>query len=360
MVERVRRKRKKRSDRGRPSQHQIRSRLESNAVDESLFASVRKFLVFLVIMLGILWLSIHYLNRAWDQKLQAAQINTAPPVSMESNTVEEADSELASTNQPPEAWTSILARAEASLDSDPALSALLYEKVLLAEPEYVDGLSALAGIYIRNEQFSKALPLLEKALLYRAEEARLWSDYGLVLYMLRNYKDSEQAFERVLTFKDPPPSAHYNMALVSLALQNFDKAYTAIRRFTSLAEDNINGWLLKAELEREKEELEEALRSVERALAMNGDIQKLYLKAASIAALTGQYDKAEAYLRQAEEKGRQTDVYRYFKTQSFSEMRQSPSGRAYERELFARVQEVMARSKAMKQISSMHDPIWSD
>ncbi|MEJ5378289.1 MAG: tetratricopeptide repeat protein [bacterium] len=125
-------------------------------------------------------------------------------------------------------------------DSQGAQRVLL--SVLEKEPESVEVLVELAGLYMRDSvDFQRAIALYERALQRSAQRASIWVNLGVAYMRIGDPRKAQEKISRALQLDPSMLEAHYNMAC-ALALQGKDQEAAVFLQRAASMDSRVMGW----------------------------------------------------------------------------------------------------------------------
>ena len=150
------------------------------------------------------------------------------------------------------------------------------------------------------------------------------------------------------------------LSLGYLGRGNFNLAHDNIVKYLARNPDDARALRQSAYIDAATNNFPGAMASLETALAKSPDWALLYFDAAATSAMLGRTNQALDYLAQAETKSSPTAVLRLYKERAFTGIRSSPPGRAYEKELSAKIAGANAAStNAEEEVTAETEPIAS-
>ncbi len=125
-------------------------------------------------------------------------------------------------------------------DSQGAQRVLL--SVLEKEPESVDALVELAGLYMKDSvDFQRAISFYERALQRSPQRASIWVNLGVAYMRIGDPRKAQEKISRALQLDPSMSEAHYNMAC-ALALQGKDQEAAVFLQRAASMDSRVVGW----------------------------------------------------------------------------------------------------------------------
>jgi protein O-GlcNAc transferase len=109
-------------------------------------------------------------------------------------------------------------------------AAAIYAKILQAHPAQPECLHYLGVAHIQGGRSDEALPLLERALAQRADDASLHSNHGLALSGLGRHADALRSLDKALALNPRMPEALNNKGWALRHLHRLDEALAVFDR----------------------------------------------------------------------------------------------------------------------------------
>jgi tetratricopeptide (TPR) repeat protein len=138
----------------------------------------------------------------------------------------------------------------AELDPDPAINDIeaRYLDAIKRNPHDVAAYEGLARLYLQEKNFSEASETFDYLTKLEPGKDVYWSNLGLSLFSIKQYKEACVAYQRALDLNNKIPVRWINLAL---CLDNMDETVKAIRAITQaiqLDRRNINYQFLLADM----------------------------------------------------------------------------------------------------------------
>lgn len=180
-------------------------------------------------------------------------------------------------------------------------AAAIYETILKAHPAQFESLHYLGVARIQGGRHAEALPLLERALAQRANDASLQSNHGLALSGLGRHADALRSLDKALALNPRMPEALNNRGWALRGLHRLDEALASLDRALaerpSFAEAQHRRAMVLGGLQR----YDAALEAFDRAIALRPADAEAYGNKGTLLTLMGRADDARAALAKAAE-----------------------------------------------------------
>jgi predicted TPR repeat methyltransferase len=173
----------------------------------------------------------------------------------------------------------------------------LYNEILTKEPSHVKALHLLSILEGQSQNFSAALPLINKAIELNPKIPSLYNSLGNILKNLGKLAEAKQQYEKVLELEPNSPTAHNNLAGVLSKLNHPDQAINLYRLAIQLRPDYVDahfnlGLALISRLN--GDDLDEAVEEFSAAIKLNPQFVEAYNQQALLFFMKNQVDKAIA------------------------------------------------------------------
>ena len=112
----------------------------------------------------------------------------------------------------------------------------LLEKAVVAEPSNYDVRMMYARALRDKRQFPPAAAQFSEAARLKPAEAKTWSDLGGVLYMMEDYPQSLEAFDKARALGEDTPGNWFLRAIILDKLHQVKPALEAYQRFLSMSQ----------------------------------------------------------------------------------------------------------------------------
>lgn len=116
----------------------------------------------------------------------------------------------------------------------------VYQELLAADPESVDGWVALAEACKAQTRWPEAAAHYRRALELRPQVPRIWNSLGIVLARQRLFSEAEGAFRQAVELDPDYAKGFNNLGNVCAELGRFDEAITAYRQALALGFDEAS------------------------------------------------------------------------------------------------------------------------
>ena len=182
-----------------------------------------------------------------------------------------------------------------------AEAAAIYTKILQAHPAQLECLHYLGVAHIQGGRPAEALPLLERALAQRANDASLQSNHGLALSGLGRHADALRSLDKALALNPRMPEALNNKGWALRQLHRLDEALAVFDRALAekpvFAEVRHRRALVLSALQR----FDEALAAFDQAIALRPADAEAHGNKGTLLTLMGRGADARAALAKAAE-----------------------------------------------------------
>lgn len=161
---------------------------------------------------------------------------------------------------------------------------LIIEKEQVADPavkeEIVSGLVALgtnlasvhrttAEAYLSQGMYEEALPHLEAAVKFNADDAEFWNQLGYVAYLADKDEIAIEAFQQVISRDSRQPDAYYNLGMVLFSKEEFVQAERCFAGYLELDPNDSQGWNNRGVCFHQAGKIDEARQCFSQALQLN-------------------------------------------------------------------------------------------
>jgi predicted TPR repeat methyltransferase len=160
----------------------------------------------------------------------------------------------------------------------------LYRGVLRADAAHFDALHLLGVIEGQHGRFEAALPLLERAVALRPDNAAALNNLGNTLAGLQRFAAAVERFDRALALKTENPKALRNRGTALRRLGRLDEAMGSFDRALAIAPDFSDAMVSRAELLQQLHRTGEAIAAFRAALAGGKDVEVLHYALAALGA----------------------------------------------------------------------------
>jgi predicted TPR repeat methyltransferase len=160
----------------------------------------------------------------------------------------------------------------------------LYRGVLRADPAHFDALHLLGVVEGQHSRFEAALPLLERAVALRPDNAAALNNLGNTLAGLQRHAEAVAAFDRALALKAANPKALRNRGTALRRLGRRDEAMASFDQALAIDPGFTDALISRGELLQEMHRKTEAIASFRAALAGGKDLDILHYALAALGA----------------------------------------------------------------------------
>ena len=123
----------------------------------------------------------------------------------------------------------------------------LYLSSIQKNPNDISSYEGLGRLYLQEKNFAEAAEIFRYLTDKRPEKDIYWSNLGLSLYTIKDYKGSVVAYEKALNANNKIPTRWINLSYCFIALDELPKAVKAIQAALKLDSKNINYLTLLAD-----------------------------------------------------------------------------------------------------------------
>lgn len=338
-----------------------------------LLRSLRTFGIFLIAMVGLLFLSIMALRGIWAMKDREIKRDARPTaITQDSVTAAVAASTsltgtALSVQQMPELDTERIRRAVFLSKHAQALEAggstteaiARYREALEVWPYLNDVWAKLGRAYLKTREYNKAQLALEKAVQGSPGTASLMNDLGAALLYQGQIARAMDLFEAAAEIDPSFAPTQFNLALCQLSRNDRPAARASLQVYLRIKPNDARALRELAFLDALEAHYDDALRSLQQALTESPDWPLLYFDAAAVAALMGRMDQAISYLEKAEPLSSPRAVYQIYKEPAFREIRLTELGKEFEHDLAARARERMNEEIPAAELHPPSEPLLS-
>jgi tetratricopeptide (TPR) repeat protein len=170
----------------------------------------------------------------------------------------------------------------------------MYEDILLREPKHVDALHLLGVISISEQDYQRAVKLIDKAIKINPHQAPFYSNRGLALHELKQFEKAVTSYDRAITLNPSYFTAYSNRGLALHELKQYEKAVASYDRAIAIKPDYVTAYSNRGNSLQELNQFEKAIASFDRSIAINpGYMQAHYNRGNTLKAL-GQLEESIA------------------------------------------------------------------
>lgn len=232
-----------------------------------------------------------------------------------------------------------------------------YREALDIWPYLTTVWSQLGRLYLRTRDYPRAQIALEKAVENNPGEADLLNDLG-VAYLYQGKADkARNLFEAAIEIDSTYAPSLFNLALCAISRNDRGQARDNLLHYLRFKPDDPRALRELAFLDALESRYEDAIDSLEKALARMADWPLLYFDAAAVSALMGRPDQAIRYLEKAEPLTDPATVYRLYQEPAFREIRLTELGKMFEQELANRARERVSEGAPPIDVHTPSEPI---
>lgn len=116
--------------------------------------------------------------------------------------------------------------------------------------------------------YQDAREAYEKALLLEGEDAGIWANYSVILWLMGDYDASLAAANQALRIDDTSPQAWQNRGAALVALGEFPEAQVSYERAVALDEQDATAWASLGIIQLRLDQVDVGMASLEKALAL--------------------------------------------------------------------------------------------
>ena len=180
---------------------------------------------------------------------------------------------------------------------DPA--ALLYRKILAADPGNADALHLLGMIALQTGKPDAAADLIRKAIVIHGHEASFHFHLAIALQNLGDMEGAVASYRRALMLKPDDPDIHSNLGNALAAQGKPDEAVESFRRALTLKPDNAVAHNNLGNVQWSMGRLAEAEASYRKAVALQPDYAGAFIGLGNVRRARGDLNEAETCYRRA-------------------------------------------------------------
>lgn len=341
-----------------------------NPAMKVMLANLRRFGFVISGMVLLLVASILVLKMIWsfkDSQTRSAYPGVPAPAVKENRPATTASTNATTTAAPADLNTEAIRRAvflakhgealEKSGKSEEAMSR--YREALDIWPYLTSVWGQLGRLYLKTRDYPRAQIALEKAVENAPGEADLLNDLGVAYLYQGKVEKARNLFDAAMEIDPQYAPSLFNLALCHISRNDRGPARDALVRFLRLKPDDSRALRELAFLDALDSHYEDAMESLEKALARAADWPLLYFDAAAVSALMGRPDQAISYLEKAEPLTDPATVYRLYQEPAFREIRLTELGKMFETELATRARERAADYTTPVEVHTPAEPMRS-
>ena len=153
---------------------------------------------------------------------------------------------------------------------------LLYESVLLAQPNHFDALHYLGIIFFQMKDDQKAADLIGKAIQINPENAEFHSNRGLALYKLNQLSEAVACYDCALALKSDYFEASYNRGLTLQLLGKYEAAVSSFEHALTIKPNYAEAFLQLGLALQALNKPQDAVASYNRALEINPQLEEVF------------------------------------------------------------------------------------
>ncbi len=147
----------------------------------------------------------------------------------------------------------------------PAHAVAELEAAFTKDPTQIQAGTALAGIYLRNQQPDKALAVCAKLVQEQPRNAALQNMLGMSKAQTGDTNGARAAFEQAIQFDPGLPQAKLNLARLDILTRAYDSAAARLTAILSADEHSVDALLEMAVLSERRGKLDDAKRWLQKA-----------------------------------------------------------------------------------------------
>lgn len=196
----------------------------------------------------------------------------------------------------------ILSRAkQATLARDFETAARLYKELLRSEPDNLELLDALAELYIKNNNDTKALPIMQHIVSLAPKSIKALNTLGSVYRRLKRYEESIDTLSRALVLDNENSQIYYNLGFTYKLMDKYDDAIECLETVITKNPSDVLAYNHLGRIHEAKKEYEKALECYKRGLKVDSNHPIIHLNIAKVYEALGRDSEAlleyEAALR---------------------------------------------------------------
>ncbi|HTA45905.1 MAG TPA: sulfotransferase [Bryobacteraceae bacterium] len=136
--------------------------------------------------------------------------------------------------------------------------------------------------HFRAGEFAQSVPLFERALMFRPEDAEAHSNLGAALTMLGRFNDAGRHYERALALKPDLAGIQNNLAVLRMKQGRYPEAIALFERVLSLDRNHAEAHNNLGAIFKEDGRFEDAVTHFDRAIAIRPDYAEAHYNRAEI------------------------------------------------------------------------------
>jgi len=153
---------------------------------------------------------------------------------------------------------------------------VIYEQVLLSQPNQFDALQLLGVLFVQIKKYSQAVEFLSKALEINPNHAGAYSNRGIALKELKRFDEALANYDQAIAINAGYLDAYSNRGNVLQELKRFDEALNSYDQAIAINPDYTEAYYNRGNTLKELKRFDEALNSYDQAIAINPDYAEAY------------------------------------------------------------------------------------
>jgi len=190
-----------------------------------------------------------------------------------------------------------------------------YQAVLAIDPQHVDALRLLGGLYVQSNKAESAISCFEKALSVKPDHPELLNNLGVALYSQGKLNEALQRYQQAATIAPDYFDAVNNLGNILFECGKLDDAVTWLERSIKLKSGNISASISLGQTYRLQNKKDQAIACYKHALSFAPDNTEILTNLGNLLREMGKSDESCAvYQRLAQLKPGDTGILLNFGT----------------------------------------------
>ncbi|MCE2680314.1 MAG: tetratricopeptide repeat-containing glycosyltransferase family protein [Burkholderiales bacterium] len=153
----------------------------------------------------------------------------------------------------------------------------VYEQLLIQMPNHVGALHYLGVTEAQSGSYGRAVALMDKAILIKADDADIYSNRGNALEKLKRFDDALASYDKAISLKPDHADAHGNRANLLKKLKRLEDALTNYNKAILLKPHYADAYSNQGEVLQELGRFADALASYDKAISLKPDYAQAHL-----------------------------------------------------------------------------------